>query len=216
MALFTKNDQEIEAQSSMSLIHTPPAFPTMVITSNLWILISIPTMQGSATETICPDKGLGSSLLHILRLPSACSATLRYFHLPPHYEDHTKTVHLSLDKANLNTINISALDFHIQQHFSSYWTAIPLWKLVDILEIPVEQFCKHMIDQDGSTLPFEINRDMKQESYFTWKHLAHPGTYIWTISMVFIACKYFKIFGADLHPEALSLLPSLIIPYHYG
>ena len=191
-ALYTKTDQEIEAQCSLSVLHTPSAFQPMVITSNLWIFISMPTMQGSAIAMICPDKVMSSSLLqqplHILRLPPAYSATSRYFHLPPHYEDHTINVYVSLDKANLNTINISTLDFGIWQHFISNWTAIHLWKLVDIPEIPMEQLYKHMIDQDGPTLPFEINRDMKEESSFIWKFLAHPRIYIGTISMIFITC----------------------------
>ena len=84
------------------------------------------------------------------------------------------TVHVSLDKANLKAINISTPDFHIWQHFSSNWTAIHLWKLVDVPEIPVAQLYKHMIDQDQPTLLFEINRDMKEKSSLTWKILAHP------------------------------------------
>ena len=55
-ALYTKNDQEIGVQCSLSIFHTPPAFPTFVITSNLWIFILTPTMQGSAIAMICPDK----------------------------------------------------------------------------------------------------------------------------------------------------------------
>ena len=116
------------------------------------------------------------------------SATSRYFHLPPHYEDYLMTVYVSLDKANLNVINISALDFNIWQCFSSNWTAIHLGKLVELPEIPVAQLYKHMTDQDGPITLFKIDRDTKEESSFMWKLLAHPGTYIQTYSMVFIAC----------------------------
>ena len=90
MTLYTKNYQEIEVHCSLSILHTQPTFPPIVIMSNLWIFISTPTMQGSAIKMICPDKVTRSSPFqmpfHILRLPPACSATLRYFHLPPHYE----------------------------------------------------------------------------------------------------------------------------------
>ena len=50
------------------------------------------------------------------------------------------------------------------------------------------QCYKHMIYHDGPALPYEITRDTKEEPSFTWKLLAHPGTYIGTISMVFITC----------------------------
>ena len=97
------------------------------------------------------------------------------------------TVHVSLNKANLNTIDISTPDFCIWQHFSSNWTAIHLEKLVDIPEIPVAQLYKHMIDHDGPTLLFQINRNTKEETSFIWKLLAYPGTYTGTIGMVFIS-----------------------------
>ena len=133
MALYTKNDQQIEVQCSLSILHMPPTFPPIVITSNLWIFISTPTMQGLDITMICPDKVRSLSLLrqlfHILRLPPACSATSRYFHLLPHYEDHMMTIHVSPNKANLNTINVPTPDFHIWQHFSSNWTTAYIWKL---------------------------------------------------------------------------------------
>ena len=39
-----------------------------------------------------------------------------------HTEDHLVAMHVSLDKANLNTINVSTPDFHICQHFNNNWT----------------------------------------------------------------------------------------------
>ena len=48
VALYSKNNKEIDAQCSLSVFHTPTTFPFIVIASNLWIFISTPTMQGSA------------------------------------------------------------------------------------------------------------------------------------------------------------------------
>ena len=125
-ALYTKNSPEIGAQCSLGIFHTPPTFPSVIIMSNLWIFISTPITQESAITMICSDKVTSSSLFHqafhILKLPPACSATSRHLHLPPHYEDHVVTMHISLDNANLNTINVSTLDFDIWQHFDSNWT----------------------------------------------------------------------------------------------
>ena len=72
MALYAKNNKEIEAQSSLSAFHTPPTFPPFVITLNLWIILT-PTTQGLAITMICPVKATSSSLLqqplNTLKLP---------------------------------------------------------------------------------------------------------------------------------------------------
>ena len=54
--------------------------------------------------------------IHVLQLLTACSAMSPHFHLPPWYETTSSEVNISLDMANLHTINISSLDFCIWQH----------------------------------------------------------------------------------------------------
>ena len=54
--------------------------------------------------------------IHLLWLPTACSATSPHFNLPPQYETTSLEVNIYLDMANLHMINISSLDFHIWQH----------------------------------------------------------------------------------------------------
>ena len=51
-ALYARNNQEIEVQCSLSIFHIPPAFTHLIITSNLWILISTPATQGSAVTMV--------------------------------------------------------------------------------------------------------------------------------------------------------------------
>ena len=156
MALYAKNDQEIGVQCTLFKFHKLPAFPPIVIMSNLWIFILTPTMQGLALTMICLDKAINSSLfqqlLHILKLPPNCSATSRHFHLLPHNEDPVVAMHVPLDGANLNRANISIPDFHIWQHFDSNWTTPDMQKMVDIPEIPIAQFHMHMIDQGWAYL----------------------------------------------------------------
>ena len=41
----------------------------------------------------------------------ACSATSAHFYLPPRYETPVLNVNVSLDMANLQTVNITALHF---------------------------------------------------------------------------------------------------------
>ena len=58
--------------------------------------------------------------LHILCLPTACSATSTNFYLPPCYEGPPLEVNISLDMENLNMINISSVSFHIWQHLQKH------------------------------------------------------------------------------------------------
>ena len=115
MVLYTRNDQEIEAQCSLSILQTPPTFLPIVIMSNLWIFISTHTMQGSAIIMIYPDKVTSSSLLLqpflMLRSPQPAVLYHDISAYPPHYEEYTMTIHVSLNKVNLHAINISVLDF---------------------------------------------------------------------------------------------------------
>ena len=89
----------------------------------LWVISSDCEILGSAMTIISPDKATSTVLLqqlfHILRLFPACSATSRYFHLPPCYEDHTMMMNASLDMTNINAVNISTPDIRIWQHFNS-------------------------------------------------------------------------------------------------
>ena len=57
--------------------------------------------------------------LHILKLPTACSATSAHFYLPPRYETPVLNVNISLDMANLQTVNITALHFSIWKHLGN-------------------------------------------------------------------------------------------------
>ena len=132
---------------------------------------------GSAIMIICPDKATSTVPLqqpfHILRLSPACSATSGYFHLPPHYEDHTTMMNVSLDTANIHAINISTIDFRIWQHFSSNWTPLHLQKLANGHEVPVAQLYRDIINTSEPTHSFSIKDDDKDPSPI-WTILMHP------------------------------------------
>ena len=116
----------------------------------------------------CPDKATSKvppqQPFYILRLSPACSATSRYFHLPPQYEDHTVMMNASLDTTNINAFNISTLDFRICQHFSSNWTSPYLQKLANIPEVPATQLCRAMINTIEPTHLFTIKDDDEDPS----------------------------------------------------
>ena len=114
-ALYAKNNQAIREQCSLVISHMPHTYVPIAVTSNLWIIPSISQTQVSTMAVICPDRATSTVYLqqpfHIL--PPACHATPNYFHLPPHYEDHSMVMNVSLDTANNNAINISTIDFRI-------------------------------------------------------------------------------------------------------
>ena len=107
----------------------------------------------------------------LLSIYPACSATSRYFHLPPHYEDDTIMMNVYLDTTNINTINTPMLDFRIWQHFSSNCTPSHLQKLTNVPEVLVEQLYRHMINTNEPAYSFTIKDDDKDSSL------------IWTILM---------------------------------
>ena len=149
-ALYARNNQVVKEQCSLVISHMPHTFVPIAVTSNLWIIPSNPQTLGLTMMIICPDKATSTvplqQPLHILRLSPACSTTSRYFHLPPHYEDHSMVMNISFNTANINAINISTLDFKIWQHFRRNWTPPHIQKLAIIPEVPVTQLYRGMIN----------------------------------------------------------------------
>ena len=145
---------------------------------SLWNLISTPAMQGLAITMICSHKVTSSRLLQqpfqILKLPSVCSVTSRHFHLPPHYEDHTAMMHISLDIANLNAINISTPDFaYVNISIATGWQATYRnWQTH--LKFPSHNSTNKWSAQSEPVLPFELNSNKDEEPSLTWKLLAYP------------------------------------------
>ena len=76
---YTKNDQEIGAQCTLSVFHIPPAFSPIIIISNFWIFIPTSNIQGSAVTMICPDKMTGSSLFPAAISYPEVTTNLQYY-----------------------------------------------------------------------------------------------------------------------------------------
>ena len=167
---------------------------------------------------IFPDKATKTVHLpkpfHILRSSPTCSVTSNYFHLPLHYEDHSMVMNVFLDTANINDINISTLDFRIWQHFSRNWTQPNLQKLANVPEVPVTQLCRDVINASEQIHSFTI-KDDDEDSYLIWTILKHPGTYIGTISMIFVLCIGVSCFRFWIRPAAPGHQPySLVSSQH--
>ena len=113
-ALYAKSKAGIASKCSLQLCKTTTsALPTQ-ITPDVWI---------HTVNLICPEKPMEmitiQQPIHILKLPMACSAISSHFYLPPRYETPILNVNVSLNMANLQMINISALHFCIWQHLGN-------------------------------------------------------------------------------------------------
>ena len=148
-ALYSKNSTSIAARCSLQVrkAHTI-SIPTL-IAPNVWLITSAPSTVTTGITLVCPEEPTKLLTLwkpiHILWLPPACSTTSPYFYLPPRYEPTTKTLNISLEVANLNMMNISALDFHIWQHLENHQNKTQLQHLACIPLVPVNQLYKHMM-----------------------------------------------------------------------
>ena len=75
-----------------------------------WILTTPLAAPANTMTLICPEKAMETIIIqkpvHILKLPTACSATSSNFYLPPRYKTLTLDVNISLNMANLQMIKI--------------------------------------------------------------------------------------------------------------
>ena len=109
-ALYTKYVCSILTRCSVQIRKTQDVSILSQLTSNVWILTTLPSATTTAIRLICPGETSKfitiQKPIHILWLPPACSTTTPNFHLPPHYENSDLEVNISLDMENLNMINI--------------------------------------------------------------------------------------------------------------
>ena len=122
-AIYTKSKAGIASKCSLQLHKmTTTTLPTQ-ITPDVWILTTPVTAPVNTITLICPKKPMEMIAIwqpiHILKLPMACSATSSHFYLPPRYASPILNINISLDMANLQMINISALHFCIWQHLET-------------------------------------------------------------------------------------------------
>ena len=133
--------------------------------------------------------------IHILCLPTACSATSPTFHLPPHYENTPLEVIISLDMADLNMINISSMNFHIWQHLDKHQNESQLQHLVSIPSNPAGQLYSHIVTNIKHIIPFSLPESTENTGSI-WTLFLHTGVYVMNIGSLTpaglgIFCCYF-------------------------
>ena len=147
-ALYVKNTASILARCSLQIRKSSDVSMPSQLAPNVWILMTAPSAATATIILICLGKTIQFIAvrrpIHILHLPTACSATSPNFHLPPCYEGPPLEVNISLEMANLNMINISSVNFHIWQHLERHQNESQLLHLASILSVPIGQLCHHM------------------------------------------------------------------------
>ena len=111
--------------------------------------------------------------IHILTVPTACSATSSTFHLPLRYQTQHLEVNISLDIANLHMTNISSLDFHVWQHLKDQQNETQLQHLSTISSILVNKIYQHMINGTQHITPFNTAGESTEDTDLVWTLFLH-------------------------------------------
>ena len=148
-ALYTKNSREIDRLCELTTRTQPELYLPILLTSNVWAIISSPFKQQPPVTVICPTRPATSihisPPIHVLRLQPACSATSQHFHLPPKYEDTHVTMNLPIYNANLDIINISSALFRIFQHIPSVQQHETLERLAALPPVPIKRITMELM-----------------------------------------------------------------------
>ena len=153
--------------------------------------------------------------IHILKLPTACSATSSNFYLPPRYETPTLDINISLSMANLYMLNISAQNFCIWQHLGYNRSDMQLQHLTTIPSIPVHQIYQHLLNSTMPVVPFNTESSGNTDSF--WTLFTHPGIYISAIGSLipvgislfgcyFLWCQPARLVCQPLHPGNMQCM----------
>ena len=173
--------------------------PTQVA-PDVWILTTPIAAPANTITLIYPKKATETIIIqksvHILRLPTACSATSSDFYLPPRYETPTLDVNVSLNMAKLQIINILAQDFHIWQHFGSNRSEAQLQHLTTTPSIPVYKIYQHLLNNTLPIVPFNMDKESTEHTDSIWTLFLHTGMYVTAIGLLIAAglglfCCYF-------------------------
>ena len=99
-ALYAKNNQAVKEQCSLVISHMPHTLYLLLLLHTSGLFPQTPQTLWLTMPIICPDKATSTvhlqQLFNILRLSPACSATSRYFHMPPCYKDHSVVMNVNI------------------------------------------------------------------------------------------------------------------------
>ena len=197
-ALYTKSKTGIPFKCSLQLCKMTTTNLPGQITPDVWIHTTLATALINTVTLICPEKPMETipiwQPIHILKLPTACSATSSHFYLPPRYETPILDITVLLNMANIQMINISALHFHIWQHLGNNRSDMQLQHLATIPSIPVHKVYQHLLNSTMPIVPF--NTESSEDTDSLWSVFTHPGIYVSALGSIIpvgigLFCCYF-------------------------
>ena len=214
-ALYTKSLSDITTHCSVKITKAlETSLPTQ-IAPDVWLITTPAKAQPATTTLICPASPMETinlrKPLHILKLPTACSATSPTFYLPPRYETSALDVNVSLQMANLHYINMSDQHFRIWNHLGTNRTEDQLHHLSTISSIPINSLYQHLLNNTGTIQPFDMTTGSSREANPLWTLLTHPGVYATAIGSLiplgigFLCCYLFWCRPAKLARRPLTL-----------
>ena len=184
-ALYAMSTADITSQCSLQIRKTSNVNLPTQISPDVWIIMTPLSTPASIIMLICPEKATETITIrqpvHILRLPSACSATSSNFYLPPRYQTSNLDINVSLNMANLHMINISALDFCIWQHIRNNRSETQLQYLTTLPSIPLLKIYQHMINGTQHIMPFDMDDESTDDTDSIWTLFSHTGMYVTAI-----------------------------------
>ena len=198
-SLYAKNEASIKSRCSLQLHKASSTSLPTQITPDVWILATPTSAPTDTISLICPEKPMETipirQPLHVLKLPMACSATSSHFYLPPRYESPVLNINISLDMANLQTVNIIALHFRVWQHMGKNHSEAQLQHLATIPSIPVHKVYEHLLNSSLCLTPFNMKPTVDTNTL--WNLFIHPGIYVSALGSLipvgigFFCCYFF-------------------------
>ena len=200
-ALYVKNTASISARCSLQIRKSSDVSMPSQLAPSVWILTTAPSAATATITLIC----LGETAqfiavkrpIHILCLPTACSATSPNFDLSPYYEGPPLEVNISLDMVNLYMIYIyiSSVNFCIWQHLEEHQNESQLQHLTSISSVPVGQLYHHMAKGFEHITPISAENSTGDTDSI-WTLFSHTGVYVTAIGSLIpaglgIFCCYF-------------------------
>ena len=168
--LYAKSTVDITSKCSLQIWKASDTNLLIQIAPDVWILTTPLAAPANTMTLICPEKAMETIIIqkpvHILKLPTACSATSPNFYLPPRYETPTLDVNISLNMANLHMINILAQDFCIWKHLGNNRSDVQLQHLTTIPSIPVHKLYQHLLNNTLPIMLFDMDKEFHPDSVF--------------------------------------------------
>ena len=184
-ALYAKSTADITSKCSLQIWKASGVNLPTQIAPDVWILTTPLAALANTMTLICPKKAIETIIIqkpeHILKLPTACSATSSNFYLPPRYETPNLDVNVSINMANLHMINILEQDFCIWQHLGSNRSEAQLQHLTIIPSIPVHKIYQHILNDTPPIMPFDMDEESTEHTDSIWTLFSCTGMYVTAI-----------------------------------